>query len=243
MKTITFLYGIIAYILFLATFLYAIGFMGNMIVPKDLNTGTEAGLGYTILINVLLLGVFAIQHTIMARPKFKEWWTKLIGTAAERSTFVLFTCAALALLFWQWIPIKNVIWNVEGEMLRQVITGIFFLGVLVVLLSTFMINHFDLFGLKQVYENVTGKSAKEQIFTTNYLYAFVRHPIMLGFLIMLWAIPTMTAGHLLFSVVTSLYIFIGVKYFEEKDLRNALGEKYEEYQKKVPMLIPFFGWK
>lgn len=243
MKVLTFIYGLLAYLIFFGTFLYAAGFMGNMFVPKDIDTGIDAHVFRAILINSALLAVFAIQHSLMARPAFKRWWTKIIGTAGERSTYVLFSSLALILLFWQWIPIKDMIWEVRNEQLALVIQGIFILGLLVVLLSTFMINHFDLFGLKQVYENLVGKASPEQPFTTNYFYGLVRHPIMLGFLIMLWAVPTMTLGHLIFSLGATAYIFIAVKYLEEKDLRNMLGDKYVEYQKKVPMLIPFIGWK
>lgn len=243
MKVLTFIYGIIAYALFFATFLYAAGFMGNLIVPKDIDTGIDASVFQAFMVNTLLLSVFAVQHSLMARPAFKAWWTKIIGEAGERSTYVLFSSLALILLFWQWIPIKEVIWEVKNETISQALTGLFLVGLLVVLLSTFMINHFDLFGLKQVYENLVGKQPRETAFTTKYFYGLVRHPIMLGFLIMLWAVPTMTLGHLFFSMGSSAYIFIAVKYLEEKDLRKMIGKDYENYQKKVPMLIPFIGWK
>ena len=243
MKAITFIYGIIAYFIFFATFLYAAGFMGNQLVPKDIDTGPETSMTSALIINALLLSVFAVQHSLMARPAFKEWWVKLVGKAGERSTYVLFSSLALILLFWKWQPIKSTIWEVENETLRLVLTGVFLVGLLVVLLSTFMINHFSLFGLKQVYQNMMNQKETEEPFTTRFFYAFVRHPIMLGFLIMLWAVPTMTLGHLFFSIGSTLYIFIAVKYLEEKDLRNMIGKKYEDYQKKVPMLIPFIGWK
>ena len=243
MKVLTFIYGVIAYALFFATFLYAAGFMGNLVVPKDIDTGADVAVFQAFMVNTLLLTVFAVQHSLMARPAFKEWWTKIIGKAGERSTYVLFSSLALILLFWQWKPIKDVIWEVRSEVVSQALTGLFLVGLLVVLLSTFMINHFDLFGLKQVYENLVGKTAKAQAFTTKYFYGLVRHPIMLGFLIMLWAVPKMTLGHLFFSVGSTAYIFIAVKYLEEKDLRKMIGEQYVDYQKKVPMLIPFIGWK
>ena len=179
----------------------------------------------------------------MARPQFKQWWTKIVGTAGERSTYLVFSSLALILLFSQWIPIKDIIWEISNETISKAITGLYITGFLILLASTFMINHFDLFGLKQVYENLVGKKSADPTFTTNYLYALVRHPLMLGFLIMLWAVPKMTLGHLFFSVGGSIYIFIAVKYFEEKDLREMLGKQYEDYQKKVPMLIPFIGWK
>ncbi len=243
MKVLTFIYGVIAYAIFFATFLYAAGFMGNLVVPKDIDTGIDTTVFHAFMVNTLLLAIFAVQHSLMARPVFKEWWTKIIGKAGERSTYVLFSSLALILLFWQWVPIKDVIWEVRNETVSLALTGLFLVGLLTVLLSTFMINHFDLFGLKQVYENLTGKQPREMAFTTNFFYGFVRHPIMLGFLIMLWAVPKMTLGHLFFSIGSTAYIFIAVKYLEEKDLRAMIGEQYVEYQKKVPMLIPFIGWK
>lgn len=179
----------------------------------------------------------------MARPAFKAWWIKIVGKAGERSTYVLFSSLALILLFWQWIPIKTVIWEVRNETISLALTGLFLVGLSVVLLSTFMINHFDLFGLKQVYENMLGKKPVDPQFATKYFYGLVRHPIMLGFLIMLWAVPKMTVGHLFFSIGATVYIFIAVKYLEEKDLRDMIGQQYIDYQKKVPMLIPFIGWK
>lgn len=243
MKVFTFVYGIIAYAIFFVTFLYAAGFMGNLLVPKDIDTGIDTTIFYASMVNTLLLTIFAIQHSLMARPAFKAWWTKIIGKAAERSTYVLFSSFALILLFWKWIPIKNVVWEVQNPTISAAITGIFLLGLVVVLLSTFMINHFDLFGLKQVYENLIGRKPKELAFTTNYFYGLVRHPIMLGFLIMLWAVPKMSLGHPFFSLGSTAYIFIAVKYLEEKDLQKIIGEKYTDYKKKVPMLIPFIGWK
>lgn len=243
MKVLTFIYGVVSYAIFFATFLYVAGFMGNLVVPKNIDTGIDTTVFHAFMVNTLLLAVFAVQHSLMARPAFKAWWKKIIGKAGERSTYVLFSSLALILLCWQWIPIKPVIWEVQNEVVRQALTGLFLVGILIVLLSTFMINHFDLFGLKQVYENLVGKQPQETAFTTRYFYGLVRHPIMLGFLIMLWAVPTMTLGHLFFSIGSSVYIFIAVKYLEEKDLRNMIGKDYENYQKKVPMLIPFIGWK
>ena len=243
MKVITFVYGVLCYAAFFVVFLVVTFFMANLFVPKTIDSGAEIGMLPALGINALLLTLFAIQHSVMARPAFKAWWTKIIGKAAERSTYVLFSSLALALLVWQWQPVKTVVWQIENETLATAVLGLFFLGNGIVFLSSFMINHFDLFGLKQVYENLIGKKPEGQHFTTNYLYQIVRHPIMLGFLIMLWAAPTMTVGHLFFSIGGTAYIYVAVKYFEEKDLRNALGDQYVEYQKKVPMLIPFFGWK
>lgn len=238
-KLIIFLYGILSYFVFLGAFLYAIGFVGNFLVPKSIDSGTESSLMNAILINVVLLSIFAIQHTIMARPIFKKWWNSIIGPASERSTFVLLSSLALILMYWKWVPIKSIIWQVENEILILVIYGIFVLGWLIVLLSTFMINHFHLFGLKQIYDNMQSQEISGLKFRKQYLYKLVRHPIMLGFIIAFWATPVMTTGHLLFAVVTTLYIFIAVKYLEEPDLKNAIGEPYEDYQKEVPMIIPF----
>ena len=238
-KSIILLYGILAYVVFLIAFLYAIGFVGNIIVPKTIDSGVEPTLLKAILTNVILLSVFALQHSIMARPAFKKWFTTIISPAMERSTYILLSSLALLLIYWQWQPITTIVWKIENEIVSLVITGIFFLGWLIVLLSTFMINHFELFGLAQIFDNLKNKQTANPKFQTNYLYKIVRHPIMLGFIIAFWATPTMTVGHLLFALVTTIYIFIAVKYLEEKDLRKFIGEKYETYQKEVPMIIPF----
>ena len=240
MKKLIFLfYGIIAYVVFLIAFLYAIGFVGNIIVPKSIDSGTETTVLSSIFINVILLSVFALQHSIMARPAFKKWFTAIISPAIERSTYILLSSLALLLLYWQWRPNTTIVWETENEIIVYMLTGIFFLGWLIVLLSTFMINHFELFGLAQIFDNFKDKITPNPKFQTNYLYKLVRHPIMLGFVIAFWATPTMTIGHLLFTIVTTIYILIAVKYLEEKDLRKFIGEEYETYQKEVPMIIPF----
>ncbi|MFH4968594.1 methanethiol S-methyltransferase [Gaetbulibacter sp. M240] len=238
-KLIILLFGIIAYFVFLMAFLYAIGFVGNIIVPKSIDSGAETSMYSSIVINVVLLSVFALQHSIMARPKFKKWFTSIFSHAMERSTYVLLSSLALILIYWKWQPITAIIWEIENTMLSSIIIGIFFLGWLIVLLSTFMINHFELFGLSQIFNNLKNKQIANPKFQTNYLYKIVRHPIMLGFLIAFWATPIMTAGHLLFALVTTMYIFIAVKFLEEKDLRKVIGEKYVTYQKEVPMIFPF----
>jgi protein-S-isoprenylcysteine O-methyltransferase Ste14 len=238
-KSIILFYGIVAYFVFLIAFLYAIGFVGNIIVPKSIDSGTETTLFSSLFINVILLSVFALQHSIMARPKFKEWFNSIFSKAMERSTYILLSSLALILIYWQWQPIPTIVWETENTILSSIITGIFFLGWLIVLLSTFMINHFELFGLAQIFDNLKNKQTVNPKFQTNYLYKIVRHPIMLGFIIAFWATPTMTVGHLLFALVTTIYIFIAIKYLEEKDLRKLIGEKYETYQKEVPMIIPF----
>lgn len=238
-KLLVLIYGAIAYIIFLIAFLYAIGFVGNLYVPKTIDSGLEATFLKAIITNAILLSVFAIQHSVMARPAFKKWLTTFVNPAIERSTYILLSSLALLLIYWKWEPMTTVVWKIENEILSFIIIGKFFLGWLIVLLSTFMINHFELFGLSQIYDNFKNKRTPSPKFQTNYLYKIVRHPIMLGFLIAFWASPVMTMGHLLFSLITTLYIFIAVKYLEEKDLRNFIGETYETYQKEVPMLVPF----
>lgn len=238
-KSILFIYGIIAYFVFLIAFLYAIGFVGNIIVPKSIDSGAETTLFSSILINVILLSVFALQHSIMARPRFKKWFTTIISPAMERSTYILLSSLALLVMYWQWQPITTIVWETESKIVIYILTGIFFLGWLMVLLSTFMINHFELFGLAQIFDNLKNKKTPNPKFQTNYLYKIVRHPIMLGFIIAFWATPIMTVGHLLFTIVTTIYILIAVKYLEEKDLKKFIGKKYEVYQQEVPMIIPF----
>jgi protein-S-isoprenylcysteine O-methyltransferase Ste14 len=236
-KMSAFIYGVICYAVFFISFLYAIGFVGNMIVPKGIDSGAETSLPEALIINMVLLGLFAVQHTIMARPGFKKWWTKIIPREVERSTFVLVASLLLLLLYWQWRPMTDVVWSVEGRVGTIVLTGIFWLGWAGVLLSTFMIDHFDLFGLRQVFLPLQNKEYTGIKFKTAMLYKFVRHPIMLGFIIAFWATPYMTTGHLLFAGMTTLYIFIGLQ-FEEHDLKAAIGPDYEEYSRRVPMLIP-----
>ena len=238
-KSIIFLYGILAYFVFLVAFLYAIGFVGNLIVPKSIDSGIETSFIQAMGINILLLSVFAIQHSIMARPAFKKWWVGIIGSAAERSTYVLLSSLALLLLYWQWQPLNGIVWEVENNIVYGALVILFFIGWLIVFLSTFMINHFELFGLKQIFDNLKNNLHEPPKFQVNLFYKIVRHPIMLGFIIAFWATPIMTVGHLVFAVVTTAYIVIAVKYLEEKDLKKYLGEKYEQYQKDVPMLVPF----
>jgi len=231
------LYGIVAYVLFLATFLYAIGFVGNLIVPKSIDTGMVSPFGQALLINVLLLGIFAVQHSVMARPGFKKWWTKIIPESIERSTFVLLTNGALILIFWQWRPMTDTVWNLEGSIGGTILSLIFFLGWVIVLLATFMINHFHLFGLQQVVQNWKDTPDEALSFTTRLFYNFIRHPILLGFMIAFWAAPVMSVGHLIFAAVTTVYMLIAIQ-LEEKDLMAAHGDTYRKYKQQVPMLIP-----
>lgn len=238
-KVIAFIYGVISYVIFLGAFLYAIAFVGDFAVTKTINTGVETPFTQAVLINLLLLSIFALQHSIMARPGFKKWWTKFVPHAVERSTYVLLSSLALILIYWQWRPLPDVVWEVQHETGAILLYSLFGLGWVIVLLSTFMINHFDLFGLKQVYENLKKIEPQPIPFKMNFLYSIVRHPIMLGFVIAFWATPVMTVGHLIFSVTTSLYILVAVKFLEERDLQKAFGKRYAEYQENVPMLIPF----
>jgi len=238
-KFLTIIYGAFVYLLFLVAALYMIGFLGNFIVPKTISSGEETSLGQAVIVNLLLLSLFAIQHSVMARVPFKKWITSFMNPAIERSTYVLLSSLALMLLYWQWQPMKMVLWEVKNETIYWIIMGIFAIGWIIVFASTFMINHFELTGLQQIYNNWKDKQAEKTTFKTKYLYKFVRHPLMLGFLIVFWATPFMTLGHLFFTGIMTLYIFISVKYLEEKDLRKEIGPAYEEYQENVPMIIPF----
>jgi methanethiol S-methyltransferase len=231
-------YGLVAYVCFLGTFLYAIGFVGNVFVPKSVDTGDVVPLAQALIVNFVLLGLFAVQHSAMARRSFKEWWTRIVSPAVERSTFVLATSLVLALLMWQWRPIPTpVVWSVENAAAKDLIWAVFWLGWTVLLISTFLINHFELFGLSQVFARMVGEKLPTPEFRTPFIYRYVRHPIYLGFLLSFWAAPVMTAGHLLFSIGCTGYILIGI-WFEERDLIAQFGEQYRSYRNQVGMLFP-----
>jgi protein-S-isoprenylcysteine O-methyltransferase Ste14 len=236
-RTLILLYGLIAYACFLVTFLYAIGFVGNLLVPKSIDSGAEGPIGLAILVNVALLGLFGVQHSIMARPEFKARWTKIIPKAAERSTFVLLTCIILGLTYWQWRPITSVVWDVEAPALRTALIGLSWLGWLIVLYATFLIDHFDLFGVRQVILHYRGILYTHRPFAERSLYRLVRHPLMLGFLVAFWATPTMTMGHLLFAGVVTAYVLVALQ-LEERDLVRQLGDDYVRYQQRTSMILP-----
>ena len=233
-----FVYGAVAYVIFLATFLYAIGFVGNFGVPTGLDGPATGPVGRALAINLGLLALFAVQHSLMARPWFKAWWTRIVPAPIERSTYVLFSSVALGLLFWLWQPMGGEVWSVENPALRVILIGLFAFGWALVLVCTFLINHFDLFGLRQVWLQLVGRPYTGLGFATPGPYKLVRHPLYVGWLFAFWMTPTMTVAHLVFAIMTTAYILIAIQ-FEERDLVREHGAHYEDYRGRIPMLLPF----
>ena len=238
-RILALLYGIICYFIFFATFLWMVLFLGGLesYVPTTVNSGVASGWGYALFLNLVLIILFGVQHTVMARKSFKEKWTNLVPQHLERSTYVLFSSVALAALLWFWQPMNGIVWQVDITWASLVLQWGFWLGWLILLLSTFMINHFDLFGLKQVYDYWKGNEPASPNFMEPGFYKYVRHPLMLGFLIAFWSVPTMTVSHLIFSLGMTIYILVGV-YFEEKTMIREFGDDYKDYKSRVPKFFP-----
>jgi methanethiol S-methyltransferase len=237
-RLIAFLYGVLAYGVFVVAVLYAIGFVSGFVVPKTVDTGTAGPLVEALVVNLVLMALFAIQHSVMARKGFKQWWTRYVPKPVERATYVLLASLVLLLLFWQWRPMPAVVWQVGDPQLALAVTALGFIGWIIAFASTFLINHFELFGLHQVVNNLTGRAMAAPRFRTPLFYGFVRHPLYLGFIIAFWAAPTMTVGHLLFAAVTTVYILVAIQ-LEERDLIDLFGDEYRRYKRRVSMLVPW----
>jgi len=235
-----FLYGIVSYLVFFAVFLYAMGFIGGFLTPTMLDGVPKSPLWKALAIDLALLAAFALQHSGMARPGFKRWWTRIVPEPAERATYVLLSSLLLAAMFVHWQPIGGLIWNITDPTAREVVIGVYLFGWALLLYTTFLIDHFDLFGLKQVWRRLVGASYRPPQFHTPGLYRFVRHPLYIGWLIIFWAAPTMTVAHLVFAWATTVYILLAIP-LEERDLVTAFGDEYIEYRRRTPMLIPWFG--
>jgi len=243
LKWIYLVYGILAYAVFFLTFIYSVLFIGNIWIPYPIDAASDANIISSIIINCILLSIFAVQHTVMARPKFKSFWTTIVPQQIERSTYVWLSNLTLIILFIFWQPIEIVIWDFQGNLFGVFLTVLFWFGWFICLAATFMLDHFDLFGLKQVYFNLRKRKVTEMAFKEVLFYRLVRHPIMTGFIIGFWATPMMSLGHLLFAIATTGYIYVAVKYFEEKDLVKSIGPEYIKYQQRVGMLLPYVGKK
>ena len=237
-RLVALLYGLVAYVAFVVAILYAIGFIGGLLVPKTIDSGTAGPLVQAVIVNLLLMSLFAVQHSVMARKGFKQWWTRFVPKSIERSTYVLLSSLVLLLLFWQWRPLPAVVWKVEDMQLAMIVTAVSHIGWVIVFASTFLINHFELFGLHQVANNLSGRPMPAPRFRVPLFYKFVRHPLYLGFILAFWAAPTMTVGHLLFAGVTTAYILVAIQ-LEERDLVALFGDDYRRYRKRVSMLLPW----
>jgi len=231
-------YGIVAYVVFLGSFLYAIGFVGNLIVPKSIDSGAAGNPIEAVIVNLLLLGLFAAQHSVMARPAFKRWWTRFVPKSVERSTYVLLASLVLLLLYWQWGPIPGLVWSIDDPLWIAILNGVFWLGWAILLISTLLIDHFELFGLAQVYAAARKRELPPPVFRTPLFYKWVRHPLYLGFLLAFWSTPSMTWGHLLFAAGGTGYILLGI-FLEERDLVTLFGDQYRRYRGQVGMLLPW----
>lgn len=231
-----FAYGVVSYAISLGVFVYTAGFLGNFLVPKPLDAPVAGPFWPALLVNLGLLALFCLQHSVMARPAFKRWWTRIVPEPAERSTYVLFSCLALGVLFALWQPMGGTIWRVENPAAKIAIYGAYAFGWVVLLTSTYLINHFDLFGLRQVWLHLRGREYQGLKFATPSLYRWVRHPLYVGWLFTFWATPTMTVAHLVFALITTIYILVAIR-FEERDLETFHPE-YAEYRREVPMLVP-----
>ncbi len=236
-KVFIFMYGVLCYLFFFGVILYLIGFMGNLLVPKGVDTGTSSSLMSALCINIGLIALFGVQHSVMARPTFKAWITQYLPQSMERSTFVLMSSLVVAFVMWQWQPMTEIVWSIKNPIGKGIMYGLFAMGWGLLFLSTFLIDHFELFGLKQGFQQFKTYRPVTPTFKTPWLYKLVRHPMMVGIMIGLWATPLLTIGHGLFAFSMTLYILIGI-HFEEKDLVKTFGDEYRAYQKKVPKIIP-----
>ena len=241
-RVLAFAYGLVCYAVFLVTFVYAVGFIGNVLTPTSLDGPPEGSLGAALLVDLLLLGLFAVQHSVMARAWFKDRWTRIVPPPVERATYVLASSLALILMFWLWRPLGGTVWHVEDGLGRGLLHGLFGLGWALVLATTFLIDHLDLFGVRQVWLHLRGREHREPRIVTPGPYRYVRHPLYVGWLVVFWATPTMTAAHLVFALATTAYILVAIR-LEERDLVRIHGRSYEEYRRRVPMLVPSPGRK